>query len=202
MIDRMAKIAAAAHRVLSTVFPFYHSERGLHAETVIGAVAALTGHYALAATTTVVPGMPQWIVSADTADLLVTGSKTGGIAIGPLIAEAARRAGVATPPRPEEVLGRIAGALGGTPFPPLSIPQQHFPTEWSPNAVVRLRPVIDPVLEGEGLNPTEKALTLAVATGLLIGQTAAILPPDVACILALEISFGVAHMRPLDQEIR
>jgi hypothetical protein len=91
--------------------------------------------------------------------------------------------------------------FGSDRYPPLSIPQKHYPHEWSPNASVRLRAPLDRLFAKKGLNNLQAAATVACATGALIKMTAKTLDPQIATTLALEMMIAVSRMRPLDKEI-
>src|SRR5262249_40464854 len=82
------------------------------------------------------------------------------------------------PPDAREIFGRIAAAAAaimqdrgdGIVFPPLSIPDEHYPAEWSPNAGPRLRGAVREIAAKYGLTPRQTALGLGMATGNLIHQ--------------------------------
>jgi hypothetical protein len=84
-------------------------------------------------------------------------------------------------------------------FPPLSIPHEHYPTEWSPNAGPRLRGAVQEIAARYRLTLRHIALALGMATGNLIHQGQDLLPPKIAFQLAVEVMFSTAKMAPLDR---
>ena len=85
--------------------------------------------------------------------------------------------------------------------PPLSIPEKHFPHEWSPNACPRLRGGIEKIAADHKLEQGDTAKALALTIVLLMAQTKSVLPASVAATLALEVMLGVAHMVPLNEPV-
>jgi hypothetical protein len=96
---------------------------------------------------------------------------------------------------------RIAQAIGSDSFPPLSVPAEHYPHEWSPNAIVRLRSELDSIFASHGLTVVECAVALACTTGALINMTAQTVEPGITTTLALEIMIGTSRMAPLEKEL-
>lgn len=179
----------------------YRTERGVHAETVIGGAAALAGEFALRA---VEPVLPEtgWVTSRKASTLLFGTDPMGTTGLCTLIRQGAMKAGAEESeiPELEEVAARAAEAVGGSPYPPLSVPEGHYPHEWSPNACPRLRLGAEHICRGQGLSGREKATALAVAVAFLINETREVLPPAIGARLALEVMIGVSHMVPLAQE--
>jgi hypothetical protein len=113
-------------------------------------------------------------------------------------------------PDAREIFRRIAAAAAaimqhrgdGTVFPPLSIPDEHYPTEWSPNAGPRLRGAVQEIAARYRLTPRQTALALGMATGNLIHQGQNLLPPKIAFRLAAEVMFATAKMAPLTDRIQ
>jgi hypothetical protein len=85
---------------------------------------------------------------------------------------------------------------------PLSIPDEHYPTEWSPNAGPRLRGAVREIALRYWLTPRQTALALGMATGNLIHQGKDLLPPKIAFRLAVEVMFATAKMAPLTDRIQ
>ena len=74
-------------------------------------------------------------------EILFEDSREGRATIWDFLSDAAIRAGDSEHdlPQNEDVVARIATAVNGTSFPPLSVPTQHYPHEWSPNACPEFR---------------------------------------------------------------
>lgn len=195
------KAMAEVKGLVDLLMARYEDERGIHAETVIGAAAAVAGAYALRATTDLAPGDAGYVVSAD-ADALLFGTGADSVPLTTVVLDFAEAAGLKPENRPDtaDIRRRVAAAIGSSTFPPLSIPRGHTPREWSPNAVVRLRPELDRLFADKGLGLTDAAAALAGATGSLIRLAAPTLDPAISTLLALEIMIGVSRMRPNDRE--
>ncbi len=180
----------------------YRTDRGVHAETLLGAVAALAGEFALRAAE---PELPQdgWVLSDNVNGILFEDEGSGEITMWSIIRIGASRddPGGEGLPDPVEVVARVGSAVGGSPFPPLSVPAEHYPHEWSPNACPRYRADIEKIGERNGLGKKDLALALALAITLLIANTREVLDPAIAATLALEIMIGVSRMAPLEEPI-
>jgi hypothetical protein len=114
---------------------------------------------------------------------------------------AVQGAGLAEKDVPDIVaaLKRTAGSVGGGQkmFPALSVPEKHFPHEWSPNACPRFRDDIARIGAKHGVAGVRLPFALAFAIAFLIGRTRHVLPPAVGIALALDIMLGVSKMPPL-----
>ncbi len=195
-------VAAASSDVLKFLITCYRNERGVHAETIIGAAAALAGESALRAAE---PELPEsgWVVSEKTSGLLFGDHSKGQVGLWDILREGAAKAGADASdlPDPAEVTARTAKAVGGSPFPPISVPEKHYPHEWSPNACPRLRDGIEQIFADHGLEGADMAKAVVLAIVLLINQTKGVLPPGIAAALALEVMVGVTHMAPLREPV-
>jgi hypothetical protein len=174
----------------------------VHAETILGAAAALTGEFALRST-----GLPlpvKGLVFGDAInDVLYEGAAHGRMTIWSFFAQAARGAGLAESELPDviDVFRRVVGAIGSSNFPPLSVPRNNYPHEWSPNAAPRLRHKVIAIADRHGLSLRDTAFALAIATSLLMSTTRDVLAPAIAIRLVTEICFSVAKMAPLTEPI-
>lgn len=193
-------VGRASAEIAKFLIASYRNEQGVHAETILGAAAALAGEFALRA---VEPVLPEtgWVVSDKINPLLFENEARGETTLWTVIRVGAEGVGAAPAdlPDPVAVVARVAAAVGGSPFPPLSIPDRHYPHEWSPNACPRLRDGIEKIAVEQGLSGSTLALALAYAIALLIAQTKDILPPAIAATLALEVMIGVSRMVPMKE---
>lgn len=194
--------ASAGSDIAKFLISSYRNDRGVHAETIIGAAAALAGEFALRAAE---PELPEsgWVVSEKAAGLIFGDHAEGIAGLWDFVREGAVKTGAAKGefPDPAEVSARVAKAVGGSPFPPLSVPDRHFPHEWSPNACPRLRGGIEKIAADHRLSGEDTAKALALTIVLLIAQTKSVLPPAIAATLALEVMLGVAHMAPMKEPV-
>jgi hypothetical protein len=181
----------------------------IDAPTVVGGAAALTGEFALRAAGVSLPKMGFVFGDPINAILFEGGDEA---TLWDVIETTASALDLAKQDLPDAraVFARIAAAAAaimqhrgnGTMFPPLSVPHEHYPSEWSPNAGPRLRGAVQAIATRYRLTPRQTALALAMATGNLIHQGKDLLPPKIAFQLAVEIMFATAKMAPLIERIR
>lgn len=128
--------------------------------------------------------------------MLVEGEKDGRITVWQCFKRELHEGGLGKTKLPniEEVITNVARAVGGPSFPPLTVPPEHYPHEWSPNACPRLRDKITEIAAKFDLTRRELAFALATATGRLVVMTKAVLEPAIGITLATEIAFGVAKI--------
>jgi hypothetical protein len=199
------KVVAAAHELISFFLSRYAvGEARVHAESVIGAAAALTGEFAQRAANLPIPqGQAAFVFGDGINDILLEGRSHGRATVWAGLEKVARDCGVPQSeiPDPVEVIRNVAEAIGGPNFPPITVPKQHYPHEYSPNACPQLRPGVIDIADRLDLSRKEVWLALTMATGGLIHMTKNILPPAIGVRLATEIAFGVAKMAPLNEPI-
>lgn len=195
-------IGKAAQDIASLLFKFYMTEQGLHAETIIGAAAALTGEWSLRATEQPLP--ENGFVVGDEInrilfgdDVQEDGSNVGGVWA--IVANCAIQSGLSEDQLPNPIISvaQVAAAMGGSSFPPLTIPREHYPHEWSPVAGPRFRNALKEIFEKNGLDAGSAAASCALATSLLLNQTNEVLKPETSVKLVLEIMVGVSRMAPV-----
>ena len=209
-----AVAVAGGMAVLETLLQDYADEHGVHLETITGALAALAGEFALRAGAEAagqhLPTGKQFIVGG-APDPYLFGMFSDSPSLWALVCTGAEKAG-ADPtrfPRQQDVVARIAVAIAeGLPFPPQpSIPENHLPREWSPNACPRHRATVITVMARHGVfEPDEIAFGLGIALAhiFVLGRDTFYptgLTPNRLATLALEIMTAVSRMIPLDSEI-
>lgn len=198
-------IIAASQDFLPFLLAEYADDNGMvHAPTAIGAAAALTGEFAQRAGD--VPfgeGRPGYVFGDQINDILIEGMEKGRVTVWDCLRRAARDCGVPETdiPDPIGIIKNVADAVGGPSFPPLTVPRQHYPREYSPNACVRLRPKVIAIADRFDLSRRDLAIALAMTAYGLILFAKDTVPPAVAVRLAAEIAFGVAKMAPLTAPI-
>jgi hypothetical protein len=200
-----ANILPASKELIAFLLARYDSGAGLiHAESVIGAAAALTGEFVQrAAGGPSGDGRPGYVFGDPVNEVLIDGAAQGRATVWDCIAHAARSTGLreSEVPDPIEVMKNVAAAAGGPEFPPLTVPKKNRPHEYSPNACVRLRPHVLEIADRYDLSRRDLCIALGMATGGLIQITKDTLPPAISVRLAAEIAFGVARMMPLNEPI-
>jgi hypothetical protein len=183
--------AEAAKSLTALLLATYTHGGTVHAETVIGAAAALAGEFARRAAD---PSEPYAIN-----DILLEGAAHGRPTMWACIEQVAANADVppSEMPDPATLLRQIGN--GGPAFPPVTVPERHYPLE-HPSASVRLRPRVIDIADRLDLSRRDLAFALGMATAGLIELNGDDLPPAVAIRLAAEIMFGSA-MAPLAEAV-
>ena len=202
----MGALLAPAHDLAQMLYAAYTDEDNrLHAETVIGAAAALTGEFALRATG--VPLPPGGFVLGDPVnEILYEGEAQNQLTLWTVLSLAplAQR----DLPNPHDIFRRIAEAIadimggrGSDNFPPLSVSPDNYPHEWSPNAGPRLREHVAAIGNRHELSPRQLAFALCLAIVGMIKEMKDVLAPATAVTLAAEIMFATAKMAPVKTTI-
>jgi hypothetical protein len=209
--EDLAKAESAAHALAQMLRHAYTDRHNcIHAPTIVGGAAALAGEFALRAAGLPLPKMG--FVFGDPINAILFEGGDDQATLWEIIETTASALGLPREDLPDarEIFGRIAAAAAtimqrrgdGTVFPPLSIPDEHYPTEWSPNAGPRLRGAVREIALRYWLTPRQTALALGMATGNLIHQGKDLLPPKIAFRLAVEVMFATAKMAPLTDRIQ
>lgn len=192
----------ARAEIAALLIEAYRDGQGVHSETMIGGAAALAGEFGLRA---IEPNLPEqgWVVGDKINGLLFENEEQGEATLWTIIRVGAERAGAPAEelPDPVDVVARVAAKIGGSPFPPLTVPERHYPHEWSPNACPRLRRAIEIIADARNLSSVDRAMAIAFAIAFLIAQIKDVLPPVIAATLALEIMIGVSRMAPMKEPI-
>ena len=200
-----SNILPASKELTALLLARYDSGGGLiHAESIIGAAAALTGEFAQrAAGGPFGTGKPGYVFGDAINEVLIEGNSQGRATVWDCLTHAARSTGLRESeiPDPIAVMKNVAAAAGGPEFPPLTVPKKNRPHEYSPNACVRLRPHVLKIADRYDLTGRDLCIAHGMATGGLIQITKDTLSPAVGVRLAAEIAFGVAKMTPLNEPI-
>ncbi|MCZ4279852.1 hypothetical protein O4H49_03620 [Kiloniella laminariae] len=197
--------STAGLEIISLLMKHYNKPSGLHNETLLGAAAALTGESALLAAQggTAAEGKR---VTEKALRLIFSPAKPSGRSSGKtvwtIIRLMLKREGIEiTLPDPEAALQRMTTALNSSPFPPLSIPVQNHPREWSPNACPALRLKVNEIAARYDLDRTGKTMALGFALAYMLAKAGQMIDLQIALTLVLETMIGVAHMPPLKQPL-
>lgn len=181
-----------------------HIDR-LPLNAMIGALAAMVGEFALRsqiikAGLSVRPGH-GWVHGSAADGLLFRdgrgyrGAKAIGLSVWDFIAP---HCPANEHPDLDAIVARTEAAIGGSPFPPLTIPNDQYPSEWSPNACVRHRQaVMTLALEHGESDPAGIAASLGIGIAVLVGHSNS---PAIMAQLAAEVMIGTARMIPLEKE--
>jgi hypothetical protein len=205
----LAEAEPAAQELVAMLCHVYTDRNNrIHAPTIVGGAAALTGEFALRATGLPLPRI-GFVFGDPINEILFEGGRDQAT-LWDVLEKSAATIGVPKDDLPDarEVFGRVAAAAatitrdgGDAVFPPLSIPDAHYPKEWSPNAGPRLRAAVQEIAMRYRLTARQTALALGVATGELIQQGKDLLPAKIAFQLAVEVMFSTAKMAPLAERV-
>lgn len=195
-------VSKAGMEIADFLIGSYVNEQGVHAETLLGAAAALAGEFALRAAEPILPD-EGWVISTNATGLLFENEARGEMTLWSIIRIGAERSGLEESdlPDPGEAFGRVAASFGGPSYPPLTVPAEHYPLEWSPNACPRYREDISKIGARHGLSMKDLAMAIAMSIVFIMSRTAQILAPAIAARLVLEIMIGVSRMPPLQAEV-
>lgn len=206
------RIQKAMRRIVDILLDAYKgNDNKWHFPTVIGAAAALTGELSLLACHSAPPKDDLFLVSDDVERFLGDGQRS--LSIFDLIR---LDTDISSLPYDNEdsllasISQRTAGASGTENYPCLSSDTTVFPHEWSPNACPRFRLTVKELFDKLSLSAEERAWTMALATGELIGlsqgfskngMSAQPARSDILVRMAAEVTYACAHMMPLREEI-
>lgn len=198
---KLENLQAAASDINQALLAAYRDAHGIHAETIVGAAAALAGEFALRASAKKIPAA-GWVIGGAADELLYRGEEFNRITLWSFLKLSAKAAGVPVGEVPEigEIVARTGAAVGSSPFPPLTISDAHYPHEWSPEAGPKFRHLVGRIAATHALTPDEIALSLAMVIMMLINQAKELVPPQILIRLAAEIMIGVSRMAPLPDD--
>lgn len=187
-------LRAAQVAIRSRLRDGYATDAGVNSETLIGAMGALAGEAALRACGLALPEK-GWVTGTRAPDILCEGPASfwAFVRMGALRAAAL----VNDLPFPKEVRARTQAGIGQTVFPVLTIPEAHYPREYSPLACARYRPNMQRVAADHSLDHQDLSAALGLAVGAEIYRARDTVKPGILATLALEVAMGVAHLAPV-----
>lgn len=199
----LKKLAQVGAKIAQHLMQAYRDPRGIHVETVVGAAAALAGEFALRASA---PKLPDsgWIAGAPADALIYGGSDKIPVTLWSVVQVVMLGIGIDRSQMPDmrAIAERASANLGAAQFPPqLSVPPEHHPQEFSPNAAPRHRDRVTAIAREAGLDPTQTALALAFTVALLIKNAHGVVPAPILAALAAELMIAVTRMAPLQAPI-
>jgi hypothetical protein len=194
-------VNCASRELLAEITKRYYHPNGIHVETVLGALAALAGEKIVRTTGSDLPSS-GWLMLAASDALIYDPLDPNRITAWTILRTFAMSAGVPEEklPRPDVIMRTATEAIGAAPFPPLSVPSEHFPQEWSPNAAPRFRKDIWQLQARYRFTDSQMTAAICYAIGHLIVQTRATLDPAIAIQLVMEVMVGVTRMAPMVRE--
>lgn len=202
----LKKAGKGGTAIVNLLMQAYRDGRGVHVETILGAIAVLAGEFALRAAVAVLP--KQGWIAGGPADALMFGGFPGEKNRPTMwsvvqVVAMTELGGMSQLPNMDVIATRASKAIAANSFPPpLSIPSEHFPREFSPNACPRFRGRIMAIAAEHDLDPTETALAFGFAIGILIKNTHQLVPAKVLTTLAAELMVAMTRVAPRDEEVR
>jgi hypothetical protein len=199
----LKKLSQSGAKIAERLMKAYRDSRGVHVETIVGAAAVLAGEFALRA---VAPRLPDsgWIAGAPADALMYAGSEKVPVTMWSIVQVVVHDLGVDASQMPniKSIAMRASENLGAKSFPPkLSVPLEHLPHEFSPNAAPRFRDDVMAIAREAGLDPTETALALGFTIGLLIKNAHEVVPAPTLALLAGELMVAMTRIAPLKEPI-
>ena len=177
---------------------YFRPPLGVRVEDIVGALSALIGEWVLRNVHQDQLPQEQWIISPAVNKLLLEDENCIWDQI--IQTVAAIGADLDKIPSKEQTAARVVAAFGKA-YPPLSVPQDHYPHEWSPNAGPVHRAKIQEIADKYGLRAGEVIVLLKQALIAMLIETKRVIPIEVATTLALEMMVAVSKMRPLEEAI-
>lgn len=191
------KVVKASEDITKRLMSAYFIDgKGVHAETILAAAAYLFGEWCLRATGQPLPEK-GWVVAPEVNAVMIEGSEP----LLSLVERCGRRLGLEDKdiPDPVEVVARTVAAFGKS-YPPLTVPRENFPLEWSPFVGPKFRGDIKQIAETYQLDGQGIATACALAVTSLQVLTRDALDPAIAIKLAYEVAIAAARMAPLSPE--
>jgi hypothetical protein len=203
-MERLAPMGLALQKILTSAYTEPNGRA--HIETLLAAAAALAGEFALRAAAPpgtldqdvgwFLGGAPDGLLYADEAKRQMT----VWAMVKQIAAPARNRKGEL--PSIEAIVRKNDAQVGKAPYPPLSVPPDHFPHEYSPNAPVRFRAEIFRLAEMHGLNPRQAVLAIAATIAFILRQADdAGFDAAIGATLVGEVMVGVSRMKPLTKAL-
>jgi hypothetical protein len=201
--EDLKKLSQVGAKIAQHLMQAYRDPRGVHVETIVGAAAVLAGEFALRASA---PRLPDfgWIAGAPADALVYGGSDKIPVTMWSVVQVVMLGIGIDRSQMPNlPAIAERASENIGKQFPPkLSVPTEHYPQEFSPNAAPRFRTEVMTIARDAGLDLTETALALAFTIALLIKNAHTVVPAPILASLAAELMVAVTRMAPLKAPIQ
>lgn len=189
--------------VLSILEHYQKETGGIHMPTVVGAVAAICGERVIKLCHPEVYKIsPQYIRSEDVEALIFRGNeKNLSLAEIVLYFSLAENDFSSHQDWFDDIVIRTSNAFGGDMFPALSVSEDYFPHEWSPNAQPVFRDLVDFISANHDIKDLGLVYMLATAVGTVI-EMAEDIEGDcndkgLLTQLAFEIMYGCACIPPV-----
>ncbi len=199
--DMDDRIRDAAEAIEQVMFDMHADENGVHANTLICTMAAVTGEAVLRAT------MPEQqlyndrgVIFSDLANGLICEAQDGNIL--DYIAYTAKEVGLSPNDFPdiEQIFRNTAAGIGNAEVPVLTVEEDHRPLFWSLAGAAFARQQVLDVYAKFKLAPNEAVLATTLVLCRFLNATKDVLASGIAFRLALETLIGATKMYPVALE--
>lgn len=202
MLPEMTEqIQAAAEEIEQMMLAMHKDDKGVHVNTVLSTMAAVTAEAILRASTNEAQlyGERGAVFSLGAEEILFR-AKTGNVMN--YIMFTAKEVGLAemAVPNIEDLLRIVAANIGKNEIPVLTIPKEHRPHFWAMGGATHARPKLLEIYAKHKLRPIEAALATTLLLCRFLHSTNAVLAPDIAFRLVLETLAGAVRLHPISRE--
>lgn len=196
----------------SYVFDTYKDENGVHVESVLSALGALSGYalqQGIREKLISKGGMAEeklfTIIEAKNGEKFYFGSifdqplydtRQGKISVWALSAGAAQKAGLQKLPDFNIFAKRNANLIGTPEYGTLSVPNKHQPKHHPIKSVIKHWQLTKKLLEAKGSDPLTWSWEIAMVAQEVIILSKGILPPEVALQLVMEPAISMSKISP------
>jgi hypothetical protein len=221
-VDAGKLATQAAELIKKLMMAAYTDERGVHLETILSAVSALAGYAGQRAALAMIEAgtaeakqFPQiheistkngqtFLVSELVNQLVASAGGPDRLTVFTLVANGGLRAGGKRLPEMGEIMRRNAEAIGSSNYPPLTVPQQHFPRENAITALRRWWPVVVKVFsvkELRSLHPIYHMFALGHIAMQVIESGKDVINPEIAVNLAMETAVAASKVTGIEADL-
>lgn len=207
-------IPEPSQAILSFLLESYRDEKGIHAETILGASGALCGYAAQRAVWVMMveqqrTPLEQVFTVVDTKDgsrflfselvnQLLVSEEGKVLSVWRLVRDMAVKCGAASLPDLQAIFARTAEAVGSTPFPRFSTPSNHRPLEEPAAALRRLWPSVGGALDRTCDVPVEWPIITGFVASGLVAMTRNEFDSSIAATLIMESAVSMSKMTGIE----
>jgi hypothetical protein len=205
----VAHLKAGAVAVIERLLPAMQDERGVHIESVLGALGSLAGYCCIDSAVKRAAGLGQGCRAYGIMDVETNGGSLyyfgdpvnhllagRGLSLHALVAGIVDHYGCRDVPDFDEIAGHVAMTVGGAQFGIPRMPDQHRPARLPIDYVRDLAHHIMPVVERHAPVLEERVTLFGFAIQNVIGMGQGVIPADVAGKLVMECAVPMARIDP------
>lgn len=197
-------IASAANDFATALYDFYHEElEKFHLPTVAGAMSAIIGELIITHLHPEEKGS-GFVVSDNVKAFIFEGDEDFPPIADVLFNLADPDAELLEEDEIADIILRTAQSFGSD-YPALSVPDEYYPTEWSPNAQVTFREYVQALLASYLISGIDRIYVPLIALGMMINEASEYSPElnDKRTLLqlSLEVMYGCSCIAPLKEKV-